>query len=72
MSILINRSTPGVIAFDPKVDIAAINQPLCISYKGDIDGDGKQMYTGNKWISETFLFIEIQPTNNSVKFCNTS
>ena len=66
ISILINRSTPGVIAFDPKVDIAAINQPLYVC-TGDIDGDGKTdiaLATGGSNIS----LYRNTTTNNVVSF----
>ncbi len=41
MSVLTNKSTPGVISFDPKIDLAALDQPLYVS-TGDVDGDGKK------------------------------
>ena len=40
MSVLTNKSTPGVISFDTKIDLAAFDQPLYVN-TGDIDGDGK-------------------------------
>ncbi len=66
MSILINRSTPGVIAFDPKVDIAAINQPLYVC-TGDIDGDGKTDIALATSGSNISLYRNTT-TNNSVSF----
>ncbi|MBK8553933.1 MAG: VCBS repeat-containing protein [Ignavibacteria bacterium] len=40
VSVLRNVSTPGVISFDPKIDLASGLGPIAICI-GDIDGDGK-------------------------------
>ncbi len=65
LSLLRNISTPGNIAFAPKVDLAVLSYPVDIAI-GDLDGDGKPDLTVTFYLPQTVSVLRNTSTVGSL------